>query len=117
MATEASITLEDFQNGKIVHLSGEMDETNLPELEQAIAPLAEDATVKNVIFDFNGLEFINSKVIGYFASVYSTTKRVGHELIFANANETIMDILALVGLTEIVPNFNTLEEAINSTNA
>jgi anti-anti-sigma factor len=115
MPTTATITvnsLENSQDMKVVHVTGELDESNLPQFEQAVTPLALDPTIKVLVFNFMGLQFMNSKVIGYFAYLYSTMSRTNRKMIFACYNQTIHDIMTLVGLDKLVDSEATLEGAI-----
>ena len=117
MATTATITINSLEGNKsvkVIHVAGELDETNLPQFEGALTPLMEDKTVKVFIFNFMELRFINSKVIGYFAYLYTTLSKDKRRIIFASYNQTIRDILTLVGLDKLVESAPTLEEAIES---
>ena len=97
-----------------IHMSGEVDVSNLDELEKAVNPMVEKKSVKGFVIDCTGLEFIDSKIVGYIAYLHTTLNHSERKLVIANMNETINDILTLVGLTTIVPAFPSAEEAINS---
>jgi anti-anti-sigma factor len=117
MATTATITINSLEGNntvKVIHVAGELDETNLPQFEGAITPLMEDPTVKVFIFNFMELRFINSKVIGYFAYLYTTLSKDKRRIIFASYNQTIHDILTLVGLDRLVESAPTLDIAIQA---
>jgi anti-anti-sigma factor len=117
MATTATITINSVEGNdaiKVIHVAGELDETNLPEFEGTLTPLIEDQKIKVFIFDFVELRFMNSKVIGFFAYVYTTLSRNQRRIIFASYNQTIYDILTLVGLDKLVDSEVTLEGAIQA---
>ena len=117
MATTATITINSLEGNsavKVIHVAGELDETNLPQFEGAITPLMEDPTVKVFIFNFMELRFMNSKVIGYFAYLYTTLSKDKRRIIFASYNQTIHDILTLVGLDKLVESAPTLDIAIQA---
>jgi len=117
MPTTANITINSVEgNGaiKVIHVAGELDESNLPQFEAAITPLMEDKAVKVLIFNFMELKFMNSKVIGFFAYLYSTLNKDKRRIIFASYNQTIHDILTLVGLDKLVESSPTLDSAIQS---
>lgn len=117
MATIANITVNMVENNpsiKIVNASGELDESNLPEFENAVNPLIQDVNNKTVIFNFDGLEFMSSKIIGYLASTFTTLQRDQRTMILSSYNQTIADILELVGLNQLVSSYPTLEEAIQA---
>lgn len=115
MPTVAKITAEKNQeNAYVVHISGEIDVSNLPELEGVVNPLLQKDATNVYILDCSGLEFMDSKVVGYIAYLYTTLKKSQKNIFIIGANDTINDILTLVGLTSIIPAFSTSEEALNS---
>lgn len=97
---------------KVVHLTGELDEVTVEELKGHLDPLLADSNVHQLIFDFTKLEFINSKGIGYLVSVHTHLTKDGRTMVMAGATQEVMDVLSLVGLTNIIPYHATLEEAL-----
>ena len=98
-----------------LHLSGEVDVDYLPTLEKQMeAPLKK--VFQLLIIDCQNLEFIDSKIVGYMAYLYTTLAKSKKNIVFLNVNETVNDILTLVGLTSIIPLFNSREEALTHFN-
>ena len=114
MSTTAQITTKAKENAYVVHMKGEIDVTNLPDLEVAVKPIVDNADVKILILDCKDLVFIDSKVVGYFAYLYSTLSHSERKILITAANETINDILTLVGLTAIIPQFLTIDDALQN---
>jgi anti-anti-sigma factor len=112
MSTTVQITTEAKDNAYIIHMIGEIDVSNLSDLESIIKPIIDNANVKAIILDCKDLLFIDSKVVGYIAYLSTTFGHSERKLLIASANETINDILTLVGLTAIVPQFSTIDEAL-----
>lgn len=98
----------------VVHLSGEVDELNLPQMETAVNPLIQDINKKAFIFDLAGLKFLSSRVIGYFASTHTTLSRTQRRIVFINVSPTVNDIFLLVGLDQIIPCYANLQQAVNN---
>ncbi len=119
MSEDFSVEIKDEESGqtKIAHLKGELDEMSLEPLKQKIDPILDDRKVTRFILDFTDLEFINSKGIGYLVSVHSHLTKDARSLVIANANEPVMDVISLVGLTSIIPYFSTIEEALKGNKA
>ncbi len=119
MPTEVTIEITPVPENdalKLIKLVGEIDESNLNNLQEKIDPLGEaEEKTKVLIFNLKDLTYINSKVIGYLASYYSKIAKKGKKMIFTEANPNIMDILSLVGLTNIIEYFETDAEAINAS--
>ncbi len=114
--------IENYPSVKVVVFRGQIDESNLPEVSKVLDAFVIDPATKQInqetkyiVLNFNELSFINSKVIGYLASLYSTASEHGKKLLIIvdpKENETITDILSLVGLTTIIDHYPNLEEAI-----
>ena len=69
---------------------------------------------KTLIFNLKGLEFISSKAIGYIASIHTTLNRNQRKMVLTDFNQTIKDILTLVGLDQIITTYPTFEEALQN---
>jgi anti-anti-sigma factor len=114
MPTIVQITIGPAPNNPsvtVVDINGELDESNLPELESAVNPLVDDENNKILLLKLNGLEFMSSKIIGYLASVYNKLNGTGRQIALAGCNKTIDDILSIVGLNQMIVCYRTPEEA------
>lgn len=115
--TAVQITFEDLQNTpagkavKIVHIAGQLDESNVDEEAKKIYTLLEGTPSLSLIFDFAALEYMNSKSIGYLTDWYSKISAAGGKIVIAQARENILDILQVVGLTQLINAYPSLEEA------
>ena len=111
-----SLKTKDTANktAKVIAVAGELDESNLEHLEDELRPILDDKRILNVILDFSKLEFINSRGIGFLVSVHTHLARDSRKLIVANARMPVMDVIALVGLTSIIPHFPTVDKALKS---
>lgn len=114
--TEVNIIIEDTQipgkTVKTVHINGQLDESNVDEKIQEIYKLME-VTPKglNLIFDMENLEYLNSKSIGYLTDLYGKLTETGGMVVIAKPKPNIADILQVVGLTQLIKNFDSMEEA------
>lgn len=114
--TEANIAIEDLVGStktiKIVHVSGQLDESNVDEKIQVVYKLLEGGTKDlNLIFDLANLEYMNSKSIGYLTDLYGKVTETGGRITIVSARPNIFDILQVVGLTQLIQTFATTEEA------
>ena len=68
---DANITIEDGVDAKIIHVSGQLDESNVDEKIKEVYKVVE-ASPKNLhlIFDLENLDYLNSKAIGYLTDLY-----------------------------------------------
>lgn len=118
--TEVNISIEDSASTpekvvKIVHISGQLDESNVDEKIKEIYTVV-DANPKNLhlIFDFSSLDYMNSKSIGYLIDLYGKLTENGGKVLIAGAKTNIMDILQVVGLTQLIQSFDTVKAAAES---
>lgn len=116
--TSVQITIEDLSGAglektvKLIRIVGQLDESNVDEQAKAIYQ-AIDAVPQglSLIFDLTGLEYMNSKSIGYLTDWYSKVSAQGGKVVIAAARDNILDILQVVGLTQLVNAYPTLDEA------
>jgi len=115
---EANIAIEELPskepNSKAVLLtvSGQLDESNVDDKAKEVYKVFEDNPGKlSLIFDFAGLEYMNSKSIGYLTDWYGKIKEKGGTLIIARTKPNINDILQVVGLTQLIKTYESLDEA------
>lgn len=104
-------SVEHPDNTQIIHLKGEIDESNQSELENLLNEILEDTNVLNVVFNISALEYINSGVIGIFASFHGNFAERKKSYVFSEPNDNIYSILDLVGITSVIECFDTDEEA------
>lgn len=114
--TEANIQIEDAQiTGKIVkiiRIVGQLDESNVDEKIKEIYKLIEVSPKGlNLIFDLGNLEYMNSKSIGYLTDLYGKITESGGQVVIAQPKPNIADILQVVGLTQLIKSFGSLDEA------
>lgn len=112
------ITAEDIVSGapdkkvKLLKFAGQLDESNVDEKAKEIYDIIQ-ATPQGLflIFDFEKLEYMNSKSIGYLTDWYTKLSEKKGGIIVANARPNILDILQVVGLTQLINCVGTVEEA------
>lgn len=116
--TEAHIIIEDIAQDdaakhlKLIAVSGQLDESNIDEKAQEIyALLTQNPQGLYMIFDFEKLEYMNSKSIGYLTDWFGKVTEGQGKIVIIKAKPNIIDILQVIGLTQLIPMFATLEEA------
>lgn len=116
------ITVEDIPSAplsgdkklKLVKFAGQLDESNVDEKAKGIYDLI-NATPQGLflIFDLEKLEYMNSKSIGYLTDWYTKLNEKKGGIVIANARPNIVDILQVVGLTQLIKSVASVEEAKN----
>ena len=65
----------------------------------------------NIILDLEQLTYLNSKSIGFIADFFNRLQSKNSKLVLAKAQANVVDILNVVGIDQIVPMTQTLNEA------
>ncbi|MDP2642622.1 MAG: STAS domain-containing protein [Candidatus Peregrinibacteria bacterium] len=111
--TEVTILVEDINPTlKVAHISGQLDESNVDEKIQGIYKTLENAPKGlSMIFDMQNLDYMNSKSIGYLTDLYGKITELGGKVAICSAKPNILDILQVVGLTQLMQNYESLDSA------
>ena len=100
----------------IFEVSWELDETNADKTFKTIYDDIWDFKDKNIILNFSGLNYLNSKSIWYIADLFSNIEDVQWKMFITNCNDWVKDILELVGITTIVPTVDDEKDALADIN-
>jgi len=112
--TNISVTVADgpTPEKKIISLFGELDETAAEEIKKKIDPLLQNDQVHSIVLNLKDLEYINSKGIGFLVFLFTHLSKTRRQFILAEAQESVLDVMSLVGLNSLIPYFEHLEEAL-----
>ncbi len=112
---EVQTTIQDIDLGgkpaKSISFSGQLDETNVDTEAKKIYEVIDGMAEPNLLLDLEGLTYMNSKSIGYVTDWYSRTAAKNGRIAIARPRPNILDILKVVGITQIIPIHDTLDEA------
>lgn len=101
--------------GYLLSFSGQLDESNVDELSKKVYDMIENEEKPlYLLLDFKDLEYMNSKSIGYLTDWYGRVNGRKGKIVIAQARENIIDILQVVGLTQLINCYGTLDEAENA---
>jgi anti-anti-sigma factor len=112
VTTEDLASTSPDKKVKLLKFAGQLDESNVDEKAKEIYDII--ASVPQglfLIFDFEKLEYMNSKSIGYLTDWYTKLNEKKGGIIVANAKPNILDILQVVGLTQLINCVGTVDEA------
>lgn len=112
ITTEKLVTADKNKDVRIIKFAGQLDESNVDENAKTIYKIVQDGgDGLSLIFDFAKLEYMNSKAIGYLTDWYGKVTAKKGKIVIAQAKSNIMDILQVVGLTQLIDAFATIDEA------
>lgn len=89
-------------NALTVKISGEIDAVSATKLRRRIDVEYDCCGVKNMIFDFKDVGFMDSSGIGLIIGRYKRVASLGGSVKIKNANRTLKRIIELSGLERIV---------------
>ncbi|MER6181853.1 STAS domain-containing protein [Streptomyces sp. NPDC001652] len=99
---------------RFVTVQGEIDHTVKDTLTKAL--LSEDDTTAplRIVADLSGVTFMDSSGINAFIAVHQQVNSPQGWLRIAGAQESVLHVLALVGVDTLIPCHPTVEQALNS---
>lgn len=98
----------------IIRIMEDMDHHSAQYLRQKIDSELVKSTVKNIIFDFSNVNFMDSSGIGVIVGRYKNVQKLNGKAAIINANPKIMQIFEMSGILKIIPTYNDLDKAISS---
>lgn len=97
---------------KIFTFNGELDETNVDSTFPSIIESIGDFSLARTLFNLEKLKYLNSKSIGYIADIAQRTEDGNGKFALCNLTPEVHDTLDLVGITSIIPVYNSQETAL-----
>lgn len=112
ITTEDIVSAAPDKKIKLLKFTGQLDESNVDEKAKEIYETI-NAVPQGLflIFDFEKLEYMNSKSIGYLTDWYTKLTEKKGGIIVASARPNILDILQVVGLTQLITCVGSVDEA------
>ena len=91
------------ENGTVrVRLAGDLDHRRAVEIRGELDSLIADPSVRRLVFDLTGLEFMDSSGIGMMIGRYKLMKRRGGSVAVVPGGARVDRIMELSGLYEII---------------
>jgi len=87
-------------NRTILTLSGRLDTTTAPKLQEALFPELEEA--KYVKLDFAGITYVSSAGLRVLLVGEKTAKAKDVKMVLVNVSQEIMEIFEMTGFTEML---------------
>ncbi len=115
MSRKAQTTANDVPGKpftKVIKVSGELDDSNLLEFKETVKKIIEGSDARVFIFNFSGLEFMGSSIVGYFLALQAKLAENKKQVFFTDCNQTIRDIITFVGLNRLISCCLNVDEAI-----
>ncbi len=114
METIVNLTKKDIDNITVFELNWELDETNADSTFKSLQEQIGETSGKNIVLVLSGINYMNSKSIGYISSIYENLVEDWSKMYIVNDNDNVWEILEMVGMNEYVPMTMTEKEAIEA---
>jgi anti-anti-sigma factor len=99
----------------VLQLEGEFDIDSVPEIDRFLrrhlGPLYHR---QHLVMDLAGATFIDSSFIGFVVRLLRDQRATQRELVLARPGGQVRRALAVVGLPNVVPVFESVEEAVHA---
>ena len=92
----------------------ELDHHITNEVRDGIDNILSSKPIKNIIFDFKNIKFMDSSGIGVIIGRYKKISSEGGKVSVINVNARVKKIFDLSGMDKIISIYDTSEEAISS---
>ena len=99
------------KNRLFIRLVGELDQAVTENLKVRVSEVIDKYMIKNVIINFEKLQFMDSSVIGFIIGRYTQVKKRNGKVVICSMNEIIERIVKLSGLKRICLIASNEEEA------
>ena len=100
MAPLAFTTTLTSAGDALIALTGELDLSATPSLEEEIGRLAGDDRVRRVVLDLRDLDFMDSTGLRMVALASRSLSAAGRRLVLVRGRETIHRVFAITGMEE-----------------
>lgn len=98
----------------IIKITGEVDHHTSEMVKDKIDKEFSRNHVKNIIFDFSSIDFMDSSGIGVIIGRYKNVTNVGGKVAIVGANPSLDRIFNISGLYKIIKSYSSLEKALDN---
>jgi stage II sporulation protein AA (anti-sigma F factor antagonist) len=101
-------------NTLVVQMSGELDHHAAAGLRGEIDARLAESKIRNVLFNFQEVEFMDSSGFGMVLGRYKAVREKGGKVLASSLRPQVRRVFELGGLTTRIPVFGTEQEALEN---
>ncbi len=98
----------------VIRITEDLDHHRVMELREEADTLITKERIRNIIFDFDGVTFMDSSGIGMIMGRYKQVIFTGGKVGVAGVSNGVDRIFRLSGLYKIIEKYDTVKEAVES---
>lgn len=96
----------------VVRLSGKLSLETVHDFIQTLRP----EPAPHLVLDMSGVHFLDSAGVGALTSIFVSRRNSGKSFALAGLNQQGTAVLQVAGLLKLLPNFPTVEAALQAKN-
>ncbi len=96
----------------VIHGKYDMDHHNAMKIRTDADRMIDNGNIKYVIFDFSGVDFMDSSGIGLIMGRYKKVIFTGGKCLVCNVGENVDRIFRMSGIYKIIPKCGSVDEAV-----
>jgi stage II sporulation protein AA (anti-sigma F factor antagonist) len=96
----------------VVTMRGELDHHNAKFVREKLDKLIDRNNIKNIVFDFSNMDFMDSSGIGVIMGRYKNLTNTGGVVAVVNVRPTVDRIFSLSGLYKIINKYDNVNDAL-----
>jgi anti-anti-sigma factor len=100
------VAVEELEGIPVVRASGELDLATIPEVRAIVSTIMERRP-RTLVFDFDGITYLDSSGLGILVSAKKRLGEYGGELVIISSASCVRKALQLSGLEKIIRVFDT----------
>ncbi|MFA9464259.1 MAG: anti-sigma F factor antagonist [Velocimicrobium sp.] len=112
--SETETNFEIMEQCLVIYMQDELDHHKALVLRKGFDKLIDRENIRHIIFDFQGVDFMDSSGIGMIMGRYKKVIFVGGKVAVTSVNSSVDRIFRLSGLYKIIEKHNTVKEALEA---
>ncbi|MFR1707599.1 MAG: anti-sigma F factor antagonist [Clostridium sp.] len=108
------LRFEPLDDKVIVTLQGELDHHSAEEVRTRVDDILDKDKYKTLIFNFSGVNFMDSSGIGAVIGRYKKMSLRGGKVCLTNVTPTVKRIFELSGMFKIISMYDNVDEALRN---
>lgn len=107
---EVTITVK--KETLVAALHGELDHHTAKDVKDLIEEIIKNRGVKNLVFDFSDLSFMDSSGIGVIVGRYKLVCSIGGKVAISGASKTVEKLITMSGISRLINTYPNVDEAL-----
>ncbi|MFV0519037.1 MAG: anti-sigma factor antagonist [Lachnospirales bacterium] len=105
---------EILNNTLVVHIAKEVDHHNASIIREEVEYVFKKNNLKNIIFDFSKVNFIDSSGIGMCIGRYKLAKSIGGDFAACSLTSETCRIFDMAGLSKLIKIYDDVNSALEN---